>query len=153
VEELKLLLNLILIFLILHQFFYLQTDVLFFLAIFFQNHLEKIWLEKIIHPFVNRRIDEELEKLKSNSVVILILPLLFEKNYTSFCSEICYIDCPRPTQLIRLQSREQCSLEEANQRIDAQWNNSLKKQLADHIITNANNDETWKLQLKKLYNF
>jgi dephospho-CoA kinase len=121
--------------------------------IVFQNDVEKIWLEKTIHPFVNRRIEEELERLKSNSVLILIIPLLFEKNYTSFCSEICYIDCPRATQLIRLQSREQCSLEEANQRIDAQWNNSLKKQLADHIITNANNDETWKLQLKKLYNF
>ena len=121
--------------------------------IVFQNDDEKIWLEKIIHPFVNKRIGEELEKLKSNSVVILIIPLLFEKNYTSICSEVCYIDCTRITQLKRLQSREKCSLEEANQRIDAQWDNSLKKQFADHIITNSNNDDTWKLQLKTLYNF
>jgi len=121
--------------------------------IVFQNDDEKIWLEKIIHPFVNKRIGEELEKLKSNSVLILIIPLLFEKNYTSICSEVCYIDCARSTQLKRLQSREKCSLEEANQRIDAQWDNSLKKQFADHIITNSNNDETWKLQLKTLYNF
>ena len=121
--------------------------------IVFQNDDEKIWLEKIIHPFVNKRIGEELEKLKSNSVLILIIPLLFEKNYTSICSEVCYIDCDRITQLKRLQSREKCSLEEANQRIDAQWDNSLKKQFADHIITNSKNDETWKLQLKTLYNF
>jgi len=119
--------------------------------IVFQNDDEKIWLEKIIHPFVNKRIGEELEKLKSNSVLILIIPLLFEKNYTNICSEICYIDCPRTTQLKRLQSREKCSLEEANQRIDAQWDNSLKKQFADHIITNFNNDDKWKEQLKKLY--
>ena len=106
-----------------------------------------------IHPFVNKRIEEELEKLKLNSIVILIIPLLFEKNYTNLCSEICYIDCPRTMQLKRLLSRDNCSLEEANQRINAQWDNSFKKKFADHIITNSNNDEEWKMQLKKLYNF
>ena len=119
--------------------------------IVFQNEIEKKWLEGIIHPFVNKRIEEELEKLKSNSIVILIIPLLFEKNYTGLCSEICYIDCPRNMQLKRLQARDNLSLEEANQRIDAQWANSFKKQFADHIINNSNDDETWKLQLKKLY--
>ena len=86
-------------------------------------------------------------------MVILIIPLLFEKNYTNLCSEICYIDCPRSMQLKRIQARNHLSFEEANQRIDAQWENSFKKQFADHIITNSNNDETWKVQLKKLYNF
>ena len=121
--------------------------------IVFQNDNEKNWIEEIIHPFVNKRIGEELEKLKSKSVVILIIPLLFEKNYTNLCSEICYIDCSRTLQLKRLQSRDKCSLEEANQRIDAQWENSYKKQFADNIINNSNDDETWKVQLKKLYNF
>jgi len=32
-------------------------------------------------------------------------------------------------------------------------NKSLKKEFADHIINNSNNDETWKMQLKTLYNF
>ena len=121
--------------------------------IIFQNDVEKKWLEEAIHPFVNKRFEEELEKLKSNSIVILIIPLLFEKNYTGLCSEICYIDCPRDMQLQRLQSRDKLSLEEANQRIDAQWDNAFKKKFSDHIINNANNDETWKMQLKKLYNF
>ena len=121
--------------------------------IVFQNDDEKIWLEKIIHPFVNKRIEEELEKLKSNSVVILIIPLLFEKNYTNLCSEICYIDCSREAQLKRLQARDKLSLEEANQRIDAQWENSYKKQFADLIINNSKDDQSWKKQLNKLYNF
>ena len=120
--------------------------------IVFQNEFEKLWLEKMIHPFVNKRIEEELEKLASNSVVILIIPLLFEKNYTHLCSEICFIDCPREQQLKRLQSRNKLSIEEANQRIDVQWDNAFKKQFADHIINNSNNDEKWKMQLKKLYN-
>ena len=83
----------------------------------------------------------------------MIIPLLFEKNYTGLCSEICYIDCHRSKQLKRLQSRDNLSIKEANQRIDSQWANSLKKQFADHIINNSNDDETWKLQLKKLYKF
>ena len=121
--------------------------------IVFQIEFEKLWLEEMIHPFVNKRIEEELKKLASNSVVILIIPLLFEKNYTHLCSEICFIDCPRSKQLNRLQERDKLSLEEASQRIDAQWENSFKKQFADHIINNSNDDEAWKLQLKKLYNF
>ena len=56
-------------------------------------------------------------------------------------------------QLKRLQLRDNLNLEEANQRIDAQWTSCFKKQFADHIINNSNDDETWRLQLKKLYNF
>jgi len=37
--------------------------------IIFQNDVEKKWLEEIIHPFVNKRIEEELEKFKSNSII------------------------------------------------------------------------------------
>jgi len=121
--------------------------------IVFQSDVEKKWLENIIHPFVNQRIEEELEKVKSTSVVILIIPLLFEKNYTSLCSEICYVDCTRTMQLKRLQSRDKLSLKEANQRINSQWESSFKKQFADYIITNSKNDDAWKVQLKKLYNF
>ena len=121
--------------------------------IIFQNDFEKTWLESVIHPFVNKRLQEELKKFKTSSTIILIIPLLFEKNYTSLCSEICYVDCDRGMQLKRLQARDKLSFEEANQRINAQWDNSLKKQFADHIIDNSNDDESWKIQLKKIYNF
>ena len=121
--------------------------------IIFQNNIEKSWLEEIIHPFVNKRIEEELEKFKSNSVVILIIPLLFEKNYTNICSEIIYIDCCRDKQIERLQARDNLSINFANQRIDAQWDNSLKKQFADFIINNSKDDESWKKQLNRLNNF
>ena len=121
--------------------------------IIFNNNIEKKWIEELIHPFVNKRIKEELINLKSSSVVVLVIPLLFEKNYTELCSEICFIDCPRPMQLKRLQARDEYTIKEANQRIDSQWENSYKKQFADHIITNNKNDEKWKAQLKKIYHF
>ena len=121
--------------------------------IIFQNNVEKNWLESVIHPYVNKRFEEDLEKFKLNSVIILIIPLLFEKNYTSICSEILYIDCSKDKQIERLQKRNKLNLDEANQRINSQWENAFKKQFADHIITNSNNDETWKVQLKTLYNF
>jgi len=121
--------------------------------IIFHNNGEKRWLEKIIHPFVNKRIEEELEKFKSNSVLILIIPLLFEKGYTKICSEVLFIDCSRIKQLERLQARDKLSIKEANQRINAQWGNSSKKQFADFIINNSTDDKSWKEQLNKLNNF
>ena len=121
--------------------------------IIFQNNLEKSWLEELIHPFVNKRIEEELEKFKSNSVIILIIPLLFEKNYTNICSEIVYIDCSRTKQIERLQIRDKLNLDEANKRINSQWEGSFKKQFSDYIINNSTNNDSWKKQLNQLYNF
>ena len=121
--------------------------------IVFQNDFEKAWLENNIHPFVNKRLEEELKKFRSSSIIILIIPLLFEKNYTGLCSEICFIDCDRDKQLQRLLARDKLSIKEANQRINAQWDNCLKKQLADHIIDNSNDNDSWKIQLRKIYNF
>ena len=121
--------------------------------IIFQNNIEKHWLEEIIHPFVNKRIEQELEKFKSNSVIILIIPLLFERNYSNICSEVLYIDCSKVKQLERLQVRDKLSLESANQIINSQWENSFKKQFADFIINNSKDDESWKDQLNELYNF
>ena len=121
--------------------------------IIFQNNIERNWLEEIIHPFVKKRIEEELQKFQLNSVIVLIIPLLFEQNYTNICSEILYIDCSRVKQIERLQVRDKLSIESANQRIDSQWENSFKKQFADCTINNSKDDESWKEQLEKLYNF
>tara|TARA_B100000965_G_scaffold115383_1_gene95232 strand:- start:1212 stop:1847 length:636 start_codon:yes stop_codon:yes gene_type:complete len=115
--------------------------------IIFKNNVEKCWLEQIIHPFVNKRIQEELVKFKSYSVIVLIIPLLFEKDYTKICSEILYVDCERDKQLERLQVRDNLSIKEAKQRINAQWENSYKKQFADVVINNSNDDQSWKEQL------
>ena len=121
--------------------------------IVFQNKKEKVWLEEIIHPFVNKRIHEELERFKSESVILLIIPLLFEKNYTNLCSEIIYIDCSREKQIERLKNRDKLNTDEAIQRIEAQWKPSIKKQFADLIINNCKDNNSWKEQLKKTYNF
>ena len=121
--------------------------------IIFKNHKEKYWLESLIHPFINKRINEELEKHKLNSVILLIIPLLFEKNYTKICSEILYVDCSKEKQVERLKKRNKISVKEALQRINAQWEPSLKKQFADFIINNSNDNESWKEQLENIYNF
>jgi len=121
--------------------------------IVFKSNIEKNWLEHEIHPFVNKRIEEDLEKFKSHSVIILIIPLLFEQNYTNLCSEILYVDCSRVKQIERLQARDNLSIDLANQKINAQWTNSFKKQFADFIINNSQDDESWKEQLKKLNDF
>ena len=121
--------------------------------IIFQNIDEQNWLEKTIHPFVKKRIGEDLVKYKENAVIILIIPLLFEKNYTNICSEILLIDCSRIKQIERLKARDKISLEDANQRIEAQWENAFKKEFADFIINNSKDNESWKEQLHNLYDF
>ncbi len=117
--------------------------------IIFENTNERLWLEKIIHPFIRKRFNEDLNKYKLHSKLILIIPLLFEQNYNDLCSEIWYVDCSKETQIERLTKRDGLTINQANKRINSQFKSSFKKQFADFIINNNGDSESWKTLIKK----
>ncbi len=117
--------------------------------IIFENTNERLWLEKIIHPFIRKRFNEDLEKYKSQPKVVLIIPLLFEQNYNNLCSEIWYVDCSKETQIERITKRDGLTINQANQRINSQFKSSFKKQFSDFIINNNGDSQSWKILIKK----
>ena len=117
--------------------------------IIFGNTNERLWLEKTIHPFIRKRFKEDLEKYKLEPKVLLIIPLLFEQNYNNLCSEIWYVDCSKKTQIKRLTKRDGLTVNQANQRINSQFQSSFKKQFSDFIINNTGDNKSWKTLIKK----
>ena len=117
--------------------------------IIFENTNERLWLEKIIHPFIRKRFNQDLNKYKLQSQLILIIPLLFEQNYNQLCSEIWYVDCSKETQIERLMKRDGLTLNQSNQRINSQFTSSFKKQFSDFIINNNGESQSWKTLIKK----
>ncbi len=109
--------------------------------ILFNNKTEKEWLEKLIHPLVRQRLDEELKIHKSLPIIVLIIPLLFEVKLNEICTETWLIDCHEDIQLKRLLTRDGLSKQEAKKRIDAQLPMDIKRELADRIIKNNSNLE------------
>ncbi|AAP99099.1 Dephospho-CoA kinase [Prochlorococcus marinus subsp. marinus str. CCMP1375] len=106
--------------------------------IIFHDKNERIWLENLLHPIIEKRFEEELEKHKLSSTIVLIIPLLFEANFTYLCSEVWLIYCSLDEQYERLMKRDGLNKEQAKYRIEAQLPLESKKILSDHIIDNTN---------------
>ena len=104
--------------------------------IVFSDPDERRWLEALIHPVVRERFQHELAELKTEPVVVLMIPLLFETGLEALCSEIWLVDCEPRQQLERLMLRSGLNEADAQARLAAQWPLSRKRPLADRVIDN-----------------
>lgn len=101
--------------------------------IIFAHPPERQWLEALIHPFVRDGLMQGAQAVYPRSVV-MVVPLLFEANFTDLVTEIWVVTCPPEVQLQRLIQRNQLSPAEAQARIAAQLPISQKISQADVVI-------------------
>ena len=109
----------------------------------FNDSVERRWLEDLIHPVVRERFDQELDALEGEPVVVLMIPLLFEAGLESLCDEIWVVDCTPEQQLARMMQRDGLSEAEAHARLLAQWPLTRKRDLADVVIHNGGDPNSW----------
>lgn len=111
---------------------------------------ERAWLERLVHPLVRARFEEELARVEGEPVVVLVIPLLFEAGLEGLCSEVWLVDCDPAQQLQRLMERDELNEAAAAARINAQWALERKRQLADRVIDNRSDVAALQAQLKPL---
>lgn len=104
-------------------------------AIIFNDPAEKQWLEQQIHPYVRQRIETELSQLTA-TVVLVVIPLLFEAKMTDLVTEIWVVACSPQQQLQRVMQRDGLSEKEARSRIKSQIPLSEKIARADLVLNN-----------------
>jgi len=108
----------------------------------FNNSKFRDVLNKIIHPRVFERISEELEEgCKSNNVVFVDIPLLFEVHnqlnlYNINFNEIWMVYTNEEAQLKRLMERDNIGKEEAMSKINSQLSVDEKRQKSTKILFN-----------------
>ena len=102
--------------------------------IVFSDTRERRWLEQLVHPIVAKRFDVALGDLSAEPVVVLMIPLLFEAKLTGLCSEVWLVDCSPAQQCQRLIARDGLTLQEAEQRIAAQWPLEQKRVPLEEIV-------------------
>ena len=120
--------------------------------IIFSDKKEKLWLESLIHPFVRKRFDEELSKLRYSSKLALVIPLLFEANLYDICSEIWLIYCTVEQQYERLKLRNGFNYQQSKLRIESQLSIDHKRKLSDRIIDNGGTIQSSYTQIDILLN-
>ena len=109
-------------------------------------------IESILHPIIFEECNKQLNLLKHEKYIVLVIPLLFEtKNYISLIDESLLIDCDLETQIERVIKRDSISKTLANRIIKNQMNREKKQLLADKVILNDGNINHLKTQLDSYY--
>ncbi len=111
-------------------------------------------LERLVHPFVFRRMAAELKNLtatRPGAVVILDIPLLIESGLHRVLPLTVLVHVPEAVQLARLMRRDGLAEADARARIRAQMPNDAKRAHADVIIDNTGPLEATRRQAQALY--
>ena len=98
-------------------------------------------LNNIIHPAVADDFQDWL-KDQSSEYVIYEAAILFETGGYKKCDLSILVTAPKKLRIDRLQKRDNSSREEIQQRMDNQWNDKKKSELADFIINNEDLSKT-----------
>ena len=109
--------------------------------IIFADPTERQWLEQQIHPFVRDRINSTLQQLKASSIVVIVVPLLFEARMTDLVTEIWVVRSPSEQQQQRIQARDRLTLEQVRDRIASQMAIEEKVAQADVVLENGSTVE------------
>ena len=118
--------------------------------IVFNDAVERLWLEQLIHPIVKERLEKEIELHSKASALALVIPLLFETGLDKLCTEVWVVSCSKQQQQERLMTRNGLSAIAAARRIEAQWPLERKRLLADHVINNSGITDSWQNQVLQL---
>ncbi len=98
-------------------------------------------LNKIIHPAVAQDFNDWVKE-QSSKYVIYEAAILFETGGFKKCDLSILVTAPKDLKIERLQKRDESSREEIQQRMDNQWSDEKKSELADFIIINEDLDQT-----------
>lgn len=102
----------------------------------FQNSEMIAWLQKQLHPRVQKRAYAFMEDhlKKQTPLIILDIPLLFENGYESFCHGIAVTLCPPELQQQRVLARPNMNLEKLQKILAKQWPQEKKQEKATWVI-------------------
>lgn len=110
--------------------------------IIFSSSPERLWLEQQIHPHVRARLVASLQtlpkaKMPPPSIVVMVIPLLFEARMADLVTETWVVRCPQEQQTERLMQRERLSWQQVRARIDSQMSIQKKTAYADLVLENT----------------
>ena len=108
----------------------------------FKNKKDRVKLENIIHPIVNKEKDQFLKNFKKNRIVGLDIPLLYETGADKQCDYIFLVNTTKKIQRKRVLMRPNMTEEKFNLINNSQW--SFKKKILNGkpIIINTSFTKT-----------
>ncbi len=116
----------------------------------FENPAVKKKLENIVHPIIKENILEFFTQNRSENILFVAIPLIFETKMEDMFDKIVFIFADDELRLKRLIARNNYDENYAKLRINSQLNQKDKMQMSDYVITNNDSIEKLNLQVKSL---
>ncbi len=117
-----------------------------------EGSAERQWLEQLVHPGIRHRMEAAIRQLPDASVpaVVIDAALLIEAGWSSVCTAIVFVDCPREERLRRAETRG-WSPEEFSRREAAQLPIEQKRRRASHVIDNSGSLDELERDIDRLW--
>ena len=93
-------------------------------------------IEQILHPKILQKMKASMDEYKEG-VMVVVVPLLVEKNLWEPFDRAIVVDCEIESQLSRLMSRENIDKEKAEVMLMAQASREQRLQLNDYLPTDV----------------
>jgi len=122
-------------------------------AIVFADERQRHRLEALVHPYIGRRIVEEIHKAEVGPearFIVLDAAVMLEAGWSDVCDRLVFIDVPRAVRLDRLLRQRGWSAAELEAREKAQLPLTEKAACADHVLDNSASLERLQTQVDDL---
>ncbi len=119
----------------------------------FSDPLEKIKLEKILHPLIFEAAQIEAQNAQGKYLIFAVPLLLESAQWKNYIHRILLVDCALETQIQRTMERSQLSEEEVLAIIHTQSSRQARLESAHDIINNDKSIADLVQQVKKLHAF
>ena len=106
-------------------------------------------LEDITHPKIKSVILEIFEKHKSDKLIFISVPLLYEAGFEDIFDKVLFVSVDNELQLERLMKRNNLTKDEALLRISAQIPQEEKISKSDYVIENNSSLSALNVQINK----
>lgn len=108
-------------------------------------------LNSIMHPAINKLIEDETEKaFEAYNVVIVDAAAIIESGFADKCDKLVVVTAPLETRKNRIMARDSITEENAIIRINGQKDDKFYLSRADYIIDNDGDEDKLNSQLKTL---
>jgi dephospho-CoA kinase len=121
--------------------------------IVFTNPAEKEALERLVFPWIEQRIKEEVaaaDRDPAAQFVVLDAAIMMETGWDRVCDRIAFVDTPEPVRLARLAATRGWTASDLHQREATQWPLDKKEARAHFVIDNAGDEPATRRQIGEL---
>ncbi|MDD1782274.1 dephospho-CoA kinase [Enterovibrio sp. ZSDZ35] len=116
----------------------------------FSHPEDKAWLNALLHPKIREAMIEQTQQ-STTPYCLLVVPLLVENGLQSLCQRVLVVDVSENTQIKRTGLRDNSSVEQVKNILNAQASRTERLAIADDIVNNDGDDKELIPQIDALH--